>query len=100
MQVADSFLAGLEGAAQSCITSLPSLNGAPEATAVTDQLNKCCPVIKKVRAASGTFSLFLPMYQCCRIIKKVCAAYFVLVYICSRMCQGIGQSTGSLDIFF
>lgn len=49
-QVADTFLSGLEGAAQSCINSLPSLNGAPEATAITDQLNKCCPVIKKVRA--------------------------------------------------
>ncbi|EIE19391.1 hypothetical protein COCSUDRAFT_54674 [Coccomyxa subellipsoidea C-169] len=54
--VADSFLAGLEGAAQSCITSLPSLNGAPEATAVTDQLNKCCPVIKKTLDDANTLA--------------------------------------------
>lgn len=56
VQVADTFLSGLEGAAQSCINSLPSLNGAPEATAITDQLNQCCPVIKKVRAARRSFS--------------------------------------------
>lgn len=60
-QVADTFLSGLEGAAQSCINSLPSLNGAPETTAITDQLNKCCPVIKKVRALPGLAPIF---YSC------------------------------------
>ncbi|BDA43670.1 hypothetical protein COCOBI_04-6830 [Coccomyxa sp. Obi] len=55
-QVADTFLSGLEGAAQSCIDSLPSLNGAPEATAITDQLNKCCPVIKKTLDDANTLA--------------------------------------------
>ncbi|KAK9914972.1 hypothetical protein WJX75_003189 [Coccomyxa subellipsoidea] len=55
-QVADTFLSGLEGAAQSCINSLPSLNGAPEATAITDQLNQCCPVIKKTLDDANTLA--------------------------------------------
>lgn len=39
---------GLEGAVQSCISSLPSMDGAPEATVITKQLNKCCPLISQV----------------------------------------------------
>ena len=48
LQVAGSFLSGLQNAAQGCINSLPSINGDAASTVVTDQYNKCCPVIKAV----------------------------------------------------
>ena len=48
LQVASSFLSGLQNAAQSCINGLPSINGDSSSTVVTDQYNKCCPVIKAV----------------------------------------------------
>ncbi|CAL5221228.1 g3380 [Coccomyxa viridis] len=44
--VASSFLSGLQNAAQSCINGLPSINRDSSSTVVTDQYNKCCPVIK------------------------------------------------------
>ena len=44
-------MGGLEGAAQGCISSLPSIDGAPEATVLTDELNKCCPLISQVSAS-------------------------------------------------
>ena len=40
---------GLESAAQSCIKSLPSIDGASsQSTVLTNELNKCCPVISQV----------------------------------------------------
>lgn len=54
-QVASTFLLGLEGTAQDCINSLPSLKGASDTTAVTDQLKKCCPLIKKARPTINAF---------------------------------------------
>ena len=48
VQVASTFLSGLQNAAQSCINGLPSINGDAASTVVTDQYNKCCPVIKAV----------------------------------------------------
>ena len=50
-QVAKAFVNGLEGAAQSCIDSLPSVNGASSSSVITNQLNKCCPVISQVSRA-------------------------------------------------
>jgi len=44
--VAGSFLSGLQNAAQGCINGLPSINGDAASTVITDQYNKCCPVIK------------------------------------------------------
>ena len=48
LQVASSFLSGLQNAAQSCINGLPSISGDSSSTVVTDQYSKCCPVIKAV----------------------------------------------------
>jgi len=48
VQVASSFLSGLQNAAQSCINGLTSINGAPSSTVMSNQYNKCCPVIKAV----------------------------------------------------
>ena len=64
-QVAKSFVDGLEGAAQSCIDSLPSIKGASSSSVVTTELNKCCPVISQVRegpAVRGACELGAPTH--------------------------------------
>ena len=67
LQVASSFLSGLQNAAQSCINGLPSINGDSSSTVVTDQYNKCCPVIKAVSDFSpyaSSLALSPPPCQC------------------------------------
>ena len=67
LQVAASFLSGLQNAAQGCIDGLPSINGDAASTVITDQYNKCCPVIKavcllsRVLAATAQFPYIIGM---------------------------------------
>lgn len=65
LQVAASFLSGLQNAAQGCINGLPSINGDAASTVMTNQYNKCCPVIKAVCLLSRVLAAnaLVPLYH-------------------------------------
>ena len=64
LQVAASFLSGLQNAAQGCINGLPSINGDAASTVMTNQYNKCCPVIKAVCLLSRVLAANTLFPQC------------------------------------
>ncbi len=86
LQVASSFLSGLQNAAQGCINGLPSINGDSSSTVITDQYNKCCPVIKAVSSLSICFSSTISLStRCWRCLPEaaICRAQMQNEFSCS-----------------